>query len=240
MKDFLLKHWKIIAIIVLVVILIGGGRKYFDLQKRHDQNENAYKIREEGFKTMVNKQGQTIYTQKQIIVSKNSEYAQEIERSETLEKENGQLRFKLAIKLPPDTVKVPVDRIVKIKEDSLEFSFLKLPYSFGYGEKWFGYKFTFTEDGYVIRDSLTFYVEPVITFGYEKQRWWKDPFMKDVPALEYRDNNPYVRVLDMSNIKIENKKRKPEFRFFLGGGGVWNPFNGRIHGGIVGGYGITF
>ena len=77
--------------------------------------------------------------------------------------------------------------------------YLKVPLGWKFTDKWTNIEGTVKTSGVVI-DSLITFSEPSITLGYSRGF-----FQSSKPIVVFKDNNPYTKVKDMSNIVIINK-----------------------------------
>lgn len=152
--------------------------------------------------------------QEQIIIGKNSDLAELSDSIKDLKNLKSQVRIVTRTQYISDTVEIPSSNLTEISDST----YLKLPYMLSDKNRWYNYQFRFTESGKVIRDSLTFYSEFLVSFGYEK-KFNLNPFNKNKPIVYFRDLNPHTEVTEMQNIVIEDfKPRKVSIELQAGYG----------------------
>lgn len=199
-----MKYWREVLIIVLGLVVLSMAGCYRNQLHIAKQNDRNIVLMKDSFNLIITKDGAKIYQQEQIITDKNSEIAKLIIKVSGLKKINQQIKIKTTIRI--DSIQIPIDRPVYITVDSNFY--LKVPIVFSdTTNKWYGFKGVIGSKGAINIDRLYMNSEPMITIGYKKKAF-KDLLKKDVPLVTYQDKNPYTTVTNMSNIKIEDSRKK--------------------------------
>ena len=187
----------IFGVVFLITDKIYNAKTIKQLERSQQllSQENNFLVKEIGSK------GEKIAIQEQIIIDKNSELAKASDSIKELKNLKSQVRIVTRTEYKTDTVEIPSDNLTEINDST----YLKLPYTLSNKNRWYNYQFRLTENGKVIRDSLNFYSEFIVSFGYEK-KFNLNPFDKNKPIVYFRDLNPYTEVTEMQNIVIEDFK----------------------------------
>lgn len=205
--DKLVKYWRNILICVLFLILMLCINECTKNMKIYQQDQKNQKAMNDSLETVIDKQGNKIYFQSQIITNKDSEIAKRIEEIEGLRKIKQQVKWKT--KIVYDTVEVPIPSPDITRTDS--GNFLKIPAKFvdTTTSKWYGMLGEITEEAKLKFDKLYFCDEPSITFGYKKRSFKETILLKEPePTVAYKNNNPNSKLMSMENITIDDKKYK--------------------------------
>lgn len=177
---------------------------------------NMYENKVNQFSTELNKYGEKVSTQDQIIAGKNKELEKELLKNSTLTKLNEQIKFQAETKIKnilaqysnPQGGGVTLlhDTIIK-NGDTTIVSGIPVGTKFKQDtSKWYSFAGTLQEDG-VKMDSLNFVSDFTVNVGLKKVKGYKGwLFGKKEPKVEIINKNPYTDITGMKNIKFEEDK----------------------------------
>jgi len=111
--------------------------------------------------------------------------------------ENKRLKLEATYTKPPEVIHdtIVVNGIPSVRD------YLRVPLAWKYADKWSGIYGTVKTTGVTIDSSYT-YSQPQLILGYSTGF-----LKKSKPIVVYKDLNPSVRVIDMSNIVIPQKPK---------------------------------
>lgn len=213
----ILKKWlsfQNILIFILILFVIYECQN----DKKYLKNEAEFKGKISEFEVRIRKDSSKISIQEELIVKNKKELKKYIEEVEELTKINSQLQIKLAFKASKDTFKLEVP--IYIEKD---FKYVKLPFKFENYEKWYGYAFTIDEE--ISQDSLFIYDKFTISYGKLKRQGLKELFKPKQSVVAIENKNPYIEILEISNIKVQPEISRLGIDIQLGYG-LYGPYFG--------------
>lgn len=190
----------ILLVLCIFAIVFLATDKYYNHKKINQLQRNTEILANDYQFTVSKKDSQIVY-QEQVIVDKNSKLAKLGDSLQHIKNIKSQVRIVTVTQYDVDTVKIPNDNITTI--DTINY--LKLPYTLSKSTKWYNYKFRFTHNGEIIRDSLSFVSDFIVLSGYEK-KFNLNPFNKNKPIIYFRDKNPHTKVTQMQNVVVSDFK----------------------------------
>lgn len=169
------------------------------------------------FEVKINEQGKTIAFQEQVIIRNTKEVQELLKANTDLNKVNQQIKISFENK---------IKNVIASYKDSIKFitiidSFnneVPIGVKFGTGfskvEDWYSIYGTIEEVG-VLFDSLSFNNRMTISIGSKR----KNIFSPLKPMIEVYNENPYINITSLNNIKVEDKTKfynKPGFNLATG------------------------
>lgn len=189
---------KVVVVVVVVVVLLLLLRKQTSLAISYKEMND---ITNAEFTVERDKHGMEIAKMRQIELRDKDNIKRLMQEVEGL-KVKSQVRVVTNTVIKKDTVFYPDSIYVEIEGSR----YLQLPFVFSEHGRWFGYKFT-VDSNFVARDTLYFVSEPVISYGWKKNKWHQ--FFKPKEGyVAYQDNNPDAHVVDFKNYVIHEPKRR--------------------------------
>ena len=169
---------------------------------------------EQLFIEKLNKNGEKITEQDQIILTQKDAIAHNLLEIADLKKVNAQVTIRTITKI--DSVYVPIlDTSNRFLLDTTGITLLKLPTKFGLNTEWYSLYSTINNKGMLI-DSLSLYNRQTITLGLKSNGFFKSPS----PTVVVKNENPYVSVNTMKNVVIKKNTRFYDKKGFWYGFGV--------------------
>jgi hypothetical protein len=156
---------------------------------------------EQTFIEKLNKKGEKIAEQDQVILSQKDAIAYNLLEIDNLKKIKSQVKITTITKI--DSVYVPIiDTTDRIVYDTTGIALLKLPTRFGLESEWYSIFSTINKKGMLL-DSLSLYNRQIITIGMKSNGFLKEP----TPSVVVKNENPYVSVNSLNNVIIKNDRR---------------------------------
>jgi len=209
--------------ICIVILLLLAWQLFSANEKLTDYKNQVVKFKdgEQVFVEKLNKNGDKIAEQEQVILTQRDAIAHNLLEIEDLKKIKSQVTVRTITKI--DSVFIPIiDTVERIVFDTLGMAFLKLPTKFGIQDEWYSLYSTVNTNGMWI-DSLSLYNRQTITLGMKSNGIFKAP----TPSVLVKNENPYVNVSSLKNVVIKNDTRfydKKSFWYGLGiGTGILIP-----------------
>jgi len=169
---------------------------------------------EQLFIERLNKKGEKIAEQDQVILSQKDAIAYNLLEIDNLKKIKSQVKITTITKI--DSVYIPIlDTLDRIVYDTVGIALLKLPTKFGLESEWYSIFSTINKNGMLL-DSLSLYNRQIITIGMKSNGFLKSP----TPSVVVKNENPYVSVNSLNNIIIKNDTRFYDKKVFWLGVGV--------------------
>ena len=169
------------------------------------------------FSQTVNKLGQKLYTQDQVITERNKELEKEMLKSSNLSKINQQIKFEAETKVANimadysgnngTEVVFVHDTIIKPNGDTAIIKGVPIGTKFKADtSEWYNIAGSLQEKG-VKFDSISFKSDYDINIGLKKQKGYKGWLLgKKDPKVEIVNKNPYTNINVMKNITFEDNK----------------------------------
>lgn len=156
---------------------------------------------EQIFIEKLNKKGEKIAEQEQVILSQKDAIAYNLLEIDNLKKIKSQVKITTITKI--DSIYVPIlDTTDRIVYDTTGIALLKLPTKFGLESEWYSIFSTIDKKGMLL-DSLSLYNRQIITIGMKSNGFLKSP----TPSIVVKNENPYVSVNSLNNVIIKNDRR---------------------------------
>ena len=221
--NFKISLWAIIFLIGVIVALIYTSRTR--IQAR-EATISVMRGEAANFERKQLKMGTEISVQKAVILSKNDAIMAGLLREEKLKALNlktVEVNIKLTERV--ETLERDAEFVVQptvlYRDTSYDnrdttFRYIQVPTSIRYKDKWANLYATVDYPKSVF-DTISFISVPEITLGWQKQGFLK----RAERTVIYTNENPYVTVLDMQNVVIEEPKK------------WWQTDVAKVSGGIV-------
>lgn len=201
-------------LVIIIGIIIGilfrdGCNSREELKDFQDQISN-FQLKEQGFKKTINKQGEEIAEQKQIILTKDQAIQQGLIENTELRKIKSQVSINTNTVL--DTIFIPFDVYLTENnfdnEETIDWtSVIKVPKSFSRLNEWYTIKGKIIKTGIEL-DSIRFFNRLTITIGQKKKKGLRNIFKRSIPLVEVINESPYVSVGGLQNIIIKKKPKR--------------------------------
>ena len=198
MKLNLTDRWKS-NLIWIVILLIFCGVIYGKQQSvNHFKSQiNKFTLENLAFEEEVNKKGERIISQEQIILSQKDAIEQGLLKIDRLKKVKSQVNIVTETKI--DTFIVShTDTIVEYIDGG---AFLKLPQTYNYNTEHLNFGAEVSKYGLKV-NNISILNTSTITIGYKGNGLFK----KSTPIVELTNSNPYVQTNSVGNVVIEEKK----------------------------------
>ena len=200
--------------VILMVLLVW--QVFSSNERLSDYKSQILKFKdgEQVFVEKLNKSGDKIAEQEQVILTQRDAIAHNLLEIGELKKINSQVTVRTITKI--DSVFVPIiDTVERVVFDTTGMALLKLPTKFGLKDEWYSLFSTVNTDGMWI-DSLSLYNRQTITLGMKSNGFFKAP----TPTVLVKNENPYVNVNSLRNVVIKNDMRFYDKKGFWYGLGV--------------------
>ncbi len=218
-KDFLIKHKTIIFFSLAFIMTLLFIQKTVEIGELQDDYKNQIGALENTtykYKQEINKKGEEVVTQQQIILTQKQAHDQDILNINELKKELNLKQIDAIIKshtaIAYDTTHLPyVDTPIVLFIDSQYY--LKVPISFSKKDKWRIIEGSVGKDSVVItKDSTN--NETTVIIGYSRKWIWG----KKHPVVVIKNTNPNIHTTSMANVivKDEDGWLKRLFKFLIG------------------------
>ncbi len=226
-KNLPVRNILIVLQAVVIFILLLRGKDMISPEE-HELKVSQYLKSEQEFKSKINKQGQELVYQKQVLINKDKDLQKLLLENSDLRRLNSQIKFESVTSISKvealyRDVKYLTERIKKISilpnGDTVyieKIDTIGIPFGtrFDKYDKWFNFSGSIEKQGLEM-DSLSIYNSYVITVGTKR----KSLFKPSETYVELFNENPYTRTVSMNNVKvIENKKWYQKGIFKFGGG----------------------
>lgn len=215
LKNLPVRNIVIVLQAVVILILLFKGKDMISAEE-HQLKVSQYLKSEQEFKTKINKQGQELAYQKQVLIDKDKDLQRLLLENSDLNKLNSQIKFESLTNIKNiqalyKDVKYLTDRIRSISilpnGDTVyieKIDTIGVPFGtrFDKSDKWFNISGSIEKQG-IEMDSLSIYNSYVITVGTKR----KSLFKPSETHVELFNENPYTRTVSMNNIKVIEKKK---------------------------------
>jgi hypothetical protein len=209
-----IKNNLFIICIILLLLLVW---QVFSSNSQLSEFKNQiikFKDGEQVFVEKLNKSGEKIAEQDQIILSQKDAIAYNLLEIDGLKKIKSQVTIRTVTKI--DSVFIPIiDSVDRIVYDTTGMALLKLPTKFGLQDEWYSLYSTVNSKGMWI-DSLSLYNRQTITLGMRSNGLFKSP----TPTVMVKNENPYVDINSLKNVVIKNETRFYDRKRFWFGVGI--------------------
>tara|TARA_R100001244_G_scaffold18708_1_gene19548 strand:- start:49 stop:693 length:645 start_codon:yes stop_codon:yes gene_type:complete len=192
MKQKVITYALMLVVILLSLQLFGNNAEF----RNFKQQIAKFKKTELAYQEEVNKEGDRIIEQEQIILSQSDAIEQGLLEIGRLKRVNSQVH--VVTNTIIDTIIVShVDTVVQVINGN---SYLKLPQSYSFNDEFINLNAKINEIGLNI-DNITIFNESTITVGYKRIG-----FLKPLsPVIQIKNTNPYMLTQSVSNVVIEEK-----------------------------------
>ena len=181
------------VVVILLSFQILSDRADF---KSFKSQIARYKKGELEYQEVINKNGDKIIEQQQIILTQKDAIEQGLLQVEKLKRVNSQTRVVTEVVL--DTIVIThVDTMLKFVDGN---SYLRLPQNYRFNDEFMSLDAKIDEVGLNL-DNISIQNENIITIGYKRYGLFK-PL---TPIVEVRNTNPYIVTQSVSNVVIEKK-----------------------------------
>lgn len=219
------KIYRIATILSITAVLI----LIFSLLKCNHQKdqqlqaaENLYKGIYSKFTKYVNKVGDTLTIQRQLIVDKDVAIKFSLLREEDLKNNNLKsiqtvVKLKEQLRIKDTLLKYnSTPQVVQIEDSTgIPFDYIKTPISFSFVDTpWFNMSSTVFPEG-VWLDSAVVNSYPKVTLAMQRATGLKVLWTRATPVVLYKNDNPYIKLQAMDNVTIKDKPKFYERR------GLW-------------------
>jgi len=181
------------VVVILLSIQIFNDRSDF---KSFKSQIARFKKSELEYQEVIDKNGDKIIEQQQIILTQKDAIEQGLLQVEKLKRVNSQTRVVTEVVL--DTIVIThVDTMLKFVDGN---SYLRLPQNYRFNDEFMSLDAKIDEVGLNL-DNISIQNENIITIGYKRYGLFK-PL---TPIVEVRNTNPYIVTQSVSNVVIEDK-----------------------------------
>ncbi len=181
------------VVVILLSIQIFNDRSDF---KSFKSQISRFKKSELEYQEVIDKNGDKIIEQQQIILTQKDAIEQGLLQVEKLKRVNSQTRVVTEVVL--DTIVIThVDTMLKFVDGN---SYLRLPQNYRFNDEFMSLDAKIDEVGLNL-DNISIQNENIITIGYKRYGLFK-PL---TPIVEVRNTNPYIVTQSVSNVVIEDK-----------------------------------
>lgn len=196
------KNITIVIGIVVILLLLWKSCQLNSDKNRLLEQVSAFDLQKQKFEVQTQKDGSTIASQKQMILSQEEAYKLGVLKLEgEIKKAQSQVRQKQVIQI--DSVFVPfetTDTIITTKTDTIWAK------KFQHKNQWYEFGGNVRENGLQM-DSIKIFNESSITIGWKSAGFLR---LKKEPVVEIKNTNPYLSLTSMNNVVV--KKRKGLFQ----------------------------
>jgi hypothetical protein len=196
--------------------------------EEHELKVAQYLKGQQDFKSTINKQGQELVSQKQVLINKDKDLQKLLLENSELRRLNSQIKFESTTTITKiqalyKDVKYLTEKIKQISilpnGDTVYIErtdTIGIPFGtkFNKSDKWFEFSGSVEKQG-IQMDSLSIYNSYVITVGTKR----KSLFKPMETYVELFNENPYTRTTSMNNIKVIDKKKWYQKSIVKFGGG---------------------
>lgn len=184
-------------VLAFVVILLSF--KVFSDRSEFNSFKNQisrFKKSELEYQEVVDKRGDKIIEQQQVILTQKDAIQQGVLEVDKLKRVNSQTKIVTQVIL--DTIIIThVDTMLKFIDGN---SYLKLPQSYKFNDEFMSLDATINQVGLSL-DNISIENENIITIGYKRYG-----FLKPLtPIIEVRNSNPYIVTQNVGNVVIKEK-----------------------------------
>ncbi len=200
----------------LIIILMVRSCRLQDLTiDQHGFKLKMYENKVNEFTTTVNKLGEKVSTQDQMIVDRDKALEEELLKNSNLSKLNEQIQFKAETKIKDVLAKYGNETVVVTLRDTIINNgdtsiVIGIPVGTKFSadtSKWYSIAGTLEEKG-VRLDSVKFNSDFTMNIGLKKVKGVKGWLLgKKEPKIELINKNPYTNVVGLKNIKFEDNKK---------------------------------
>lgn len=216
--------WRFAAILFAVVAIFAMrechvsevkiGSNYIKLDQ--------YEKEKMSFTRTINKQGEEITKQKEVLIDKDKIIEDKILENSQLAELNSQIKIQTKANKSNFTAsyELPEGKEENIFYHDTIVKYIKVGTKFSHNEKWFSIAGNIGKKG-IEFDSIEFRNRLQLTLGYEKRKGIKSIFKEKPLVIEGINSNPYMTTTGMQNISFKKPKKKwYETRAFAFGVGV--------------------
>lgn len=209
---------KLTITIFSLILAASSMLKMCSVNSTNAELQNEIAKRTKDYVEHIDKQGNVITEQKQVIADYHDRFArQELEKERWMKDIQSQMKFSNIVTVPKIIVpyKDTVDRIVYVDSSTKDTStYIKVPVRFSKTDRWYSFSGNVKETG-VEFDSIAFVNSFRVTWANKKQGFLK----RSVPIIQVVAHNPYSKTISMQNINIRPKTpliKKPLVWFGIG------------------------
>ena len=193
-----------LLIVVIGFLIRDGCQSRNELTDFENQMEQ-YNVKEQGFKTTINRQGKKITRQNQIILTRNQAIQQGLIENTRLKKIKSQVKIITRVKI--DSIFIPFNDYDLFDDTWDEEKLISVPKPFKMLNEWYIIGGRIVKKGIEI-DSIQFFNKMTITIGDKKLRGFKNILKRRIPTVEIVNESPYVSVEGLQNVVIKKRRKR--------------------------------
>lgn len=195
-------------VIIFFVLIFGFGYSQHRSIANYKNQLQKFQLENKTFQEEVDKNGNTIIEQEQIILSQKDAIAHGLLEIDRLSKIESQVNVITTTII--DTVIVShTDTVVEyINGDA----FLKLPYTYNYQTEFLSFNALIQTNGLTL-NSLKLDNKTTVSVGFKSQGLFKP----DLPMIELKNSNPYIKTVGVTNVVVEDSKNPLKDKRVWGG-----------------------
>tara|TARA_R110002020_G_scaffold25831_3_gene83586 strand:+ start:486 stop:1100 length:615 start_codon:yes stop_codon:yes gene_type:complete len=180
------------VVIILSLQLLGNNTEFNDFK----QQIARFKKSELVYQEEIDKKGDIVIEQEQIILSQSDAIKQGLLEVNRLKRISSQVR--IVTETVIDTIIVShTDTVIQVINGD---SYLKLPQSYSFNDEFLILNATISDVGLSI-DNISIFNDNTVTVGYKR-----NGFLKPLsPVIQIKNTNPYMLTQSVSNVVIEEK-----------------------------------
>jgi cytochrome c oxidase assembly protein Cox11 len=189
------KYWYYI-LLIFFVLMIGFGYSQHKSISNYKNQIQKFQLENQSFQEEIDRNGNTIVEQEQIILSQKDAIAHGLLEIDRLKKVQSQVNVVTTTII--DTVLVShTDTVVEyINGDA----FLKLPHVYNYNTEFLSFNALIKKDGFTL-NNLKLDNKTTISVGFKGQGLFKP----DLAVVELKHSNPYIKTVGVTNVVVEDK-----------------------------------
>jgi hypothetical protein len=195
------------VIVILILALLFNIKKCSDNRAELKSTITAWKQlqkqKEDSLIQVINKKGEEITTQKQLLITEKQAKDMLLLENENLKKIKS--KVKVVTKTEVKEVFIPYDTTIIIHDSLYDSTFIAK--GFSVNDKWYSVKGITLKKGIYI-DKIAFNNEIETVIGYEKPKGIKKLWESSKPVVQVNNKNPYSSTVQMENIVIQPPKKK--------------------------------
>lgn len=214
-----------VLLIIIIVVMSRSCENNRALAELNQYKLDEYLEERQTFVTEINKQGDSLVSQKLVILSKDRDIEKQLLENSNLKRLNTQIKIKSETKIRDIIAKyggTPEDNfITETIHDTIRDTIFVNPIGVKFGtpfsvvDPWYATSGKITVDG-IYYDSLSFNNDLTITVGRKREKWNK-PMESYV---EVQSKNPHMNITGLNNVTFVKDKEKiwskPWFNLLIG------------------------
>lgn len=214
--------WRFISILLVVVVIFSMRECNINEVQLGDFHVKMkdYEDKTMAYQITVNEQGETISTQKVMLIARDKTIEEELLKNSNLSEVNTQIKLQSELNKGNFVANYSnTDTSFVFVTDTVT-KYIKVGTEFTHNEEWF--RVAGNVGGLGIEfDTVLFKNNLTLNIGYKKKKGLKNLFKEKEMVIEGINSNPYLSTVGMQNITFEKPKKKwYETRAFATGIGV--------------------